>query len=39
LYSDSSQIDLTLTSVYYSMSWEREVRISFVGERRAKGAP
>jgi len=39
LYSDSSQIDLTLTTVYHSLSWGQEVRIPFTGERRTKGPP
>ena len=37
LYSEFSQIDLTLTTIYHSLFWGRDMPVPFIGDRRTKG--
>ena len=37
LYSEFSQIDLTLTTIYHSLFWGRDIPVPFIGDRRTKG--
>jgi hypothetical protein len=39
LYSEFSQIDLTLTTIYHSLFWGRDIPVPFIGDRRTKGVP